>query len=94
MKIEGYKLNGYDATYRKALFNVNERGVEGRVLEISDVESGETFLLDLNSTGEDAHRIRSWRKEDLSGHGRSIHFGSAGFLDKIKYSGHKKKHNI
>ena len=91
MKIEGYKLNGYDATYRKTLFNVNERGAEGRVLEISDVESGETFLLDLNSTGEDAHKIRSWRKEELSGHGRSIHFGSMGFFKHLEYNAKKKE---
>ena len=73
MKIEGYKLSGYDATYRKALFNVNERG--NRVLEVTDVDSGITFLLDFESV-ENSQKIktRTWKKREQrqEKHGISI----------------------
>ena len=78
MICEGYKLNGYDATYRKTCFNVIER--EGRVLEITDTESGHTFIVDLSeSENRQKNRLRSWRKreERQEHHGTSVTFGNA-----------------
>lgn len=89
MKCEGYKISGYDATYRKALFNVCERG--NRVLEVTDVDSGTTFLLDLNDAERGENSIKSWRKDDTKGHGKSIHFGRMGFLKELEYNTKKKE---
>lgn len=92
MKVEGYKISGYDATYRKALFNVTERSES--VLEIMDVESGQTFLLDLTSATGDSRRVRTWRTQDTDRSGTVISFGSKGLFEKLKYSGRNPKHNI
>ena len=93
MKIEGYKLNGYDATYRKAVFNVNERGNENRVLEITEVNSGTTFLLDLESAKLPKSQIRSWRSQDSGKkrHGKELHFGGMGFFKELEYNAKKKE---
>lgn len=90
MFCEGYKLNGYDATYRKATFSVVER--RNGVLEITDTQSGEMFILDLEDL-EDAPEqpVRSWRTKDISGQGVSITFGSKGWYQKLKYAGRKRK---
>ncbi len=88
MKCKGYKISGYDATYKKTTFNVIERS--GDVLEITDLESGVSFLLDF----EDAKTNRSsgaWRKESTKGHGVSITFGTKGWYQQLKYGGKKRK---
>ena len=92
MKCGGYKYSQYDATYRKAMFSVNERG--NRVLEVTDVDSGTTFLLDLNDAERGENSIKSWRKDDTKGHGKSIHFGKAGFFEQLNHSGRSKNNNI
>jgi len=47
MMIEGYRLNGYDATYKKTVFIVKERNE--KVIEIEDAEGGITFILDFEN---------------------------------------------
>ena len=48
MKAEGYKLNGYDATYEKTLFDVKSKAnKEICVLEVLDINSGITFVVEL-----------------------------------------------
>lgn len=46
--IEGYKVGGYDATYKKTLFSISERGIENGVLEVTDIEAGVTFIVPLD----------------------------------------------
>lgn len=92
MKLEGYKISGYDATYRKALFNVCERG--NRVLEITDVDSGTTFLVDFNGADrEQKRRTSGWHNGDSKGSGKSITFGSKGLFEQLIYEGKKRKIN-
>ena len=83
MKLEGYKISGYDATYRKALFNVCERGE--RVLEITDLDSGTTFLIDFDGASESNRRTSKWRNAEPKEQGKTIHFGKAGFFEQLKY---------
>ena len=92
MKCEGYKISGYDATYRKALFNVCERG--NRVLEITDLDSGITFLVDFDSMSGQNRRTSKWRKGEPREQGTSISFGSKGLFEQIKYSGRKPKNGV
>ena len=92
MKCEGYKISGYDATYRKALFNVCERG--NRVLEITDLDSGITFLVDFDSMSGQNRRTSKWRKDEPREQGTSISFGSKGLFEQIKYSGRKPKTGV
>ena len=92
MLVSGYKMNSYDATYYKALFNVIEQ--DNRVLEITETESGMSFVLDFEDVGEEVRKICAWRKQELSGKGKSIHFGRAGFFEQLKYYGQKKKDGL
>lgn len=48
MRVAGYKLSAYDATYKRAYFDVQEgRNSSGnRVLEVRDDDSGITFVLE------------------------------------------------
>ena len=47
MKVPGYKLRGYDATYEKTTFNAKlHTHDKSCVLEVEDVNSGLTFILD------------------------------------------------
>ena len=82
MKLEGYKISGYDATYRKALFNVCERG--NRVLEITDVENGTTFVVDFNGANRE-RRTNGWQKNGTTEKGKTVHFGKAGFYEELKF---------
>ena len=54
MIVVGYKLNAYNATYEKAYFNVQEgRNSSGnRVLEITEDNSGITFILEYEFEGK------------------------------------------
>ena len=89
MKCEGYKISGYDATYKKTTFNVCEKGE--RVLEITDVDSGITFLVDFNGTSEQNRRTSKWRKDEPKEQGTSITFGSKGLFEQLIYEGKKRK---
>ena len=91
MRCEGYRLSGYDATYKKTMFNVVEQG--NRVLEITEVNSGTTFLLDLESAKLPKNQIRSWRSQDSEKerHGKELHFGSMGFFEHLEYNAKKKE---
>lgn len=91
MKFTGYKFSGYDATYRKALFNVCERG--DCVLEITDLDSGTTFLADFDSASEQAQNRRTsrWRKDEPKEQGTTITFGSKGLFEQLMYEGKKCK---
>ena len=60
MKVNGYKLNGYNATYEKTLFNVVQ---SGDMLEVTDINSGVTFLLELQE--EKASIVRTWRSRNI-----------------------------
>ena len=90
MLCRGYKLNGYDVTYKKATFSIIEKR-EG-VLEITDTESGTTFILDLEDLSDaPEHPTRRWRAQEVKGHGVSITFGSKGWYQKLQYAGKKRK---
>lgn len=89
MKVKGYKFSGYDATYRKTLFDVRERGE--RVLEITDLDSGTTFLIDFDSAEEQNRRTSKWRKDEPKEQGTSITFGSKGLFEQLMYEGKKRK---
>ena len=90
MKCGGYKYSQYDATYRKAMFSVNERG--NRVLEVTDIESGETFILDFESCVLAEPEIGTWRADNITeSHGLSIVFGSKGIMQQLKYGRRKRK---
>ena len=89
MLCRGYKLSGYDATYRKTTFNVVERNKN--VLEITDTQSGVTFILDFDDATQEEHGIRSWRTGETKGHGISITLGSCGWYQKLKYEKRKRR---
>ena len=90
MRCEGYKISGYDATYRKALFNIKDRG--NNVIEIEDIQGGITFILDLNNyDGSDRPHI--WRGKETENNGLEITYGSKGIYQKLKYGGKKIKKN-
>ena len=46
---EGYKLNGYDATYEKATFSVRKRDEDRRKIinEVTELNSGITFIYEV-----------------------------------------------
>lgn len=90
MKCEGYKLSGYDATYRKALFDVRDRG--DNVIEIEDVNGGITFILDLDRYGG-SDRPHTWRGKEPQNNGLEITYGSKGIYQKLKYGCKKLKKN-
>ena len=93
MRYRGYKLNGYNATYTQAVFEVREQ--QNGVLEVTDIEGGITFLVDFGSVCENPKRRTSkWRKDEPKEQGTHIAFGSKGFLEKLKYSGLKPKDGI
>lgn len=49
-KVEGYKINNYNATFDRATFEIRERykDSKSRVLEITDINSGQAFIFDYN----------------------------------------------
>lgn len=48
MRVGGYKLRGYDATYEKCFFDVRTNfNDKSCVLEVLDENSGITFILEL-----------------------------------------------
>lgn len=89
MKVEGYKISGYDATYRKALFNVTERSES--VLEITDLDSGTTLLVDFDSISEQNRRTSVWTERREKKQGQTIHFGRMGFFEELEYNSRKKE---
>ena len=48
MRIEGYRINGYNATYEQTYFDVREgkNAKKNRVLEVEDLNSGITFVFE------------------------------------------------
>ena len=90
MRCEGYKLSGYDATYRKALFDIRDRG--DNVIEIEDLQGGITFILDLSKC-DGSDRPHTWRGKEPKGKGLEITYGSKGIYQKLKYGGKKLKKN-
>lgn len=91
MRFEGYKISGYDATYRKALFNVVEKGNKNRVLEVTDLESGTTFLIDFDSASVPNRRTSVWTERREKKQGQTIHFGRMGFFEELEYNSRKKE---
>ena len=94
MRYRGYKLNGYNATYDKAIFDVREQ--QNGVLEVTDIDGGITFLIDFdNAVGEQKRRTSKWRKsEPPETCGKTVAFGGKGIIEKLKYSGRNLKNNI
>ena len=90
MICKGYKISGYDATYRKTTYKVTERG-EG-VLEIMDYDSGTTFILDLEDLRTEPRRTGTWksRTSEVS-KGVSIAYGSKGWYQQLTYGRKKRK---
>lgn len=64
-KIEGYKLNGYDATYDKALYNIHKRYEDADVciLEIMEIHSGITFIIELEKENKEHEQYAKIIKE-------------------------------
>lgn len=91
MICKGYKISGYDATYRKATFKIVE--CSERVLEITDIDGGTTFVLDLDDIHEQPRRTSKWKPKETTQerHGVSVAFGSKGFYQKLKYGGRQPK---
>lgn len=60
MIVRGYKLNGYNATYERTNFEVNEgyNASKNRVLEVTDINSGVTFFIEF----QDRQRKRDPKK--------------------------------
>ena len=47
MRVTGYRLKGYDATYEKTTFDVRiHKEKKNCVLEVMDINSGMTFIFD------------------------------------------------
>lgn len=95
MRVTGYRLSGYDATYKKTSFFVTERSED--VYEIEDAESGTTFILDFEGVKYQNQKPRTGIIRDRntgSESGISIAFGSRGILQKLKYCGRKPKNSI
>lgn len=64
MIVPGVKLNGYDAVYEKAIFDVVLRG---RNYEIRDHNSGITFFIDREAFSDKEGREK--RTKATKGHG-------------------------
>ena len=53
MRVTGYKLRGYDATYDKTLFDIQSKEDDkSRVLEITDINSGVTFIIPMDKSAK------------------------------------------
>jgi hypothetical protein len=48
MRVAGYKLNGYNATYEHTEFDIKHgyNSEKNRVLEVTDIDSGVTFIFE------------------------------------------------
>ena len=70
MKVNGYKLNGYNATYERATFDVKDIG--NNLVRITDILSGVSYILELEKAK--GSKIRTWYADSfkLKG-GRHIH---------------------
>ena len=65
MRVEGYKLKGYDATYEKCMFDIIEhKGKESqtRVLEVTEINSGLCFIFDYNNVKKSRTKPRKKNK--------------------------------
>lgn len=67
MRVVGYRLNGYNATYERTNFDIRHgyNGEKNRVLEVTDIESGITFIF------ETEERYKSDKKPQKTGFWRS-----------------------
>ena len=63
MLYEGYKVNGYDASYEKTNFDVRygKNAEKNRVLEITDINSGVTFIVETPESR--SHKISHPRRK-------------------------------
>ena len=62
MRIAGYKLNGYNATYEKCVLDIKP-GINAdnkRVLEVTDLLSGITYLFETDEilSGKKKHKYK------------------------------------
>ena len=70
MRVEGYRLNSYDATYEKALFDVIKHKHSGEcVLEVTELLSGITFIFSEGSKNDRRTKKKNG-KTDARGNGR------------------------
>lgn len=63
MKVEGYKINSYNATYEKVLLDVitvNKNPEEDPVIEVSDVNTGMGFIFEYRQDSK--HGIKRQRR--------------------------------
>lgn len=64
MKIGGYKLNGYDATYEKCVLDIKP-GINAdnkHVLEVTDLLSGITYLFETDEILSDKKKHKYKKK--------------------------------
>ena len=74
MKLKGYKLNGYDATYESAVFDVTDIG--NNLVRITDILSGVSYILELEKAK--GSNIRTWYADNLKVKGgKHIHLGKS-----------------
>ena len=59
MRVTGYRLKGYDATYEKTTFDVTS---VGNILQITEINSGVTFVVDADEI-KPVKAKPSYRKE-------------------------------
>lgn len=61
MRVPGYKLKGYDATYEQAMFDVRYgiNAEKNRVLEVTEINSGITFIFEAEPKDQTKRRRRN-----------------------------------
>ena len=109
MKAWGYKLRGYDATYDKASFDVRVRyeDDESCVLEILEINSGITFIVELENESQIYEQInlqkaekgraenpyRSSRKQGFTKASSGVFVALGSASRDRKYSVYDKRHD-
>lgn len=65
MRVPGYKLKGYDATYDRVMFDVRYgfNAEKKRVLEVTEINSGITFIFETEPIDQTKSRRRK-RKQN------------------------------
>jgi len=68
MRVAGYKLNGYNATYEKCDLDIwtGKNAQKKRVLEMTDIDSGITYIFetdDVLGVRKNKPKTSAWRSE-------------------------------
>lgn len=75
---EGYRLNGYDATYERTMIELVEKEVDGsRIIEMEDINSGIRLMVSIKK-GEDNERKAILNRNKKSRHQNHAESRAAG----------------